>query len=399
MPTSLLRACQVVASINRDTGGPAVSVTRLATELSNQVVESYLAALDYQRLGPMEPTPGVIALTYPASCLARNFRGWSPTLRRELAGLAAGRLNVIHNHGVWMFPNTYARQAAISAGIPLVISTRGMLDAWSLRRSQWKKRVVWAAMERANLAAARVFHVTSEAEGSSLRALGLRQPIAMIPNGVDLPDPVAGSAREALHHRFPSLTGRRLLLFMSRLHPKKGLKELLLAWHELAHVFPEWQLVVAGPDLDGYGGRMEAEAVAMGIGKRVTFTGMLEGSDKAGILGGAEVFILPTHSENFGIVIAEALAHGVPVITTKAAPWGEVVSHRCGWWIEGGAGPLETTLRDSLAMDRESLRDMGARGRRLVVEKYSWSSAAEQMSAVYRWCLGDSEYPACLHVS
>jgi glycosyltransferase involved in cell wall biosynthesis len=392
----MLRVCQIVASINRDTGGPAVSVTSLGSALANNGIESHLATLDYPGVGPMLNAPGVNIHSLAATWLARNLRGWSPGLKNILKQLAAGGMDVLHSHGVWMFPNAYAREVALSEGIPLVISPRGMLDAWSMRRSQLKKRVVWMAMEHSNLRAARLFHVTSKEEGESLRDLGFQQPMAIIPNGVGVPGSTAGSSREELISRFPPLRDRRWLLFMSRLHPKKGIGELLRAWHEIAAEFPDWHLIVAGPDLDGYGAQMKRETNALDLDRRVTFTGMIEGATKSGILSNAELFVLPTHSENFGLVIAEAFAHGVPVITTKAAPWSKIQAYNCGWWIDDNHRELTTALRAALCQSRIELSVMGMRGKAFVSSNYSWAGIGTQMSQVYGWLLGRETKPHCV---
>lgn len=398
-PASPLRVCQVVPSLNRDTGGTATVVARLASALSEAGLESHLATLAYPGLGPMEPTPGVNLHVVPARWLARNLRGWSRPLRAELQRLAAGGLDVVHNHGVWMFPNAYARRAAVRAGVPLVISPHGMLDAWSLRRNQWKKNLAGWAYEHANLAAARLFHVTSAEEAATLRALGLRQPVALIPNGVDLPEVSTMSDREVIVRRLPALADRKWLMFMSRLHPKKGVLELLRAWVELAPQFPDWQLLLAGPDLDGHGETVRREMAALGLTGRVTMTGMLAGAEKTAALGNADLFVLPTHSENFGLVVAEALAHGVPVITTKGAPWSDLSASGSGWWIELNDRVLVTTLAEAMRLPVEQRRAMGQRGRALVREKYSWPVVAGQMKAVYHWLAGRGPQPECVQTA
>ncbi|MBI3878482.1 MAG: glycosyltransferase [Verrucomicrobia bacterium] len=391
-----LKVLQVVASLNRDTGGPAVSVSRLAAALAARGVESHLFALDYADLGPVAAAPGCTLHTRRAGPLARRARGFSPAARRELERLAADGFDLVHNHGLWMFPNAYARHAAQRARVPLVISPRGMLETWALQRSRAKKAVAWRWFERANLAAAKMFHATAAAEIASLRAAGLRQPVALVPNGVDLPDLAATPPRKILERRFPELAGKRWLLFMSRLHAKKGVAELIAAWRAAAGKFPDWHLVIAGPDLDGYGETIRRLVAEAGLAPRLTLTGMLAGDEKACALGHAGVFVLPTHSENFGLAIAESLAAGVPVITTRGAPWEELRTHDCGWWIETGAEPLIESLNVALPLADAARREMGRRGRELVERNYSWSHVAEQLTAAYAWCCDRGEMPPCV---
>jgi glycosyltransferase involved in cell wall biosynthesis len=393
-----LRVCQVVASINRDVGGPAVSVPALAVALAARDVKVSLATLDYSRHGTQTPAPGVELLSLPAPWLTQRWRGWNLPLQRKLFEIAQ-LTDIVHNHGLWMWPNFYARQAAQRAGKPLVISPRGMVEQWSLGRSRAIKFLAWQAFEKENLRAAKMFHATSAAELASLRRLGLRQPVAVIPNGVELPDLAAQPPRTVLENKFPELAGKQWLLFLARLHPKKGVAELLRVWQKLAPQFPRWQLVLAGPDLDGHGEKFRRAAQEMKLAERVTFTGQLDGAEKSAALANAELFVLPTHSENFGLAIAEALAHRVPVITTTGAPWRELATENCGWWIEPNETALATSLSEALQLPLAARREMGMRGRMLVEKKYSWSMAAEQMESAYRWLLNSGSPPDCVHTA
>ncbi len=382
-----MRVLHVVASINREIGGPAVSVSCLAESLSRLGVQSGIATLDYARHGPRAAPEGVRVESLEAGALARMFRGWSPGFARMTAAAAQAHADVVHSHGMWMFPNYYARRAAVAHKIPLVISPRGMLDEWSLRRSRARKALVWRLMERGNFAQARLLHATSAAEANAIRAARLEQPIAVIANGVDLPRGDA-PGRALLEAEFPALLGKRWLLFMSRLHPKKGLAELLRAWRAIEVRFPGWQLVIAGPDLDGHGEAMRALAQELRLADRVTFTNMLSGDAKSCALRHADIFVLPTHAENFGLVVAEALAHGTPVVTTQAAPWRELREERCGWWIEEGDAALRQALAQAMDLPAAERDEMGTRGRALIAARYSWDRAGRDMLAAYRWIRG-----------
>lgn len=388
-----MRICHVVASVNRNIGGPAVSVPRLTAALAARGSDLQLATLDYQEHGPQTPASGVKVTSLAAGPITRALRGWSPELRRHMQGVARSGVHLIHNHGLWMFPNLYAREAATSFGVPLVISPRGMVEQWSLGRSRWKKWLVWHAFERANLAAASLFHATSREEADSIRALGFSQPVAVIPNGIELPEPAPPGGRALLEEKFPALRGRRWLLFLSRLHPKKGVLELLRVWQRLHAQFPDWHLVLAGPSLDGYDATVRAAINELQLTARVTLTGMVADELKDSTWAGAELFVLPTYSENFGVAVAEALAHGVPALTTCGAPWRGLIEHRCGWWIEMTEAELAATLASALATPAGELRAMGARGRDWMNRDFSWAGVAQQMEAAYAHLLRRAERP------
>lgn len=389
----------VVPSINPRTGGPAASVPGLAGALARAGVGTTIASLDYETHGAVPDVPGVRSLACRPSALGRRLRGWSPALRRLIFEAAAGT-DIVHSHALWMVPGIYARQAAEQFARPLVVSPRGMLDPWSLERSRLKKRLAAWAYENRNLRAARLLHATSDLEAESIRRFGLRQPIAVLPNGVDLPQTNEIPQRELLERRFPELCGKRWLLFLGRLDPKKGLDLLLEIWRELGPVHPDWRLVIAGPDLEGYGSKLVASVLRdPALLARTTFAGMLEGAEKSEALAHAELFVLPTRGENFGIAIAEALAHGTPVLTTTAAPWGELMSRDCGWWVLPEAGAVRAALASALRLPASELERLGSNGRSLVRERYSWNSIGERWVEVYRWLLSGGAPPASVHLT
>ncbi|MDB4417465.1 glycosyltransferase [bacterium] len=251
---------------------------------------------------------------------------------------------------------------------------------------KWKKRPIWAALERRNLAGASLIHATSPQEAHSVRARGITTPIAVIPNGVHLPDTAAIASQR--HNE------RRTALFMSRLHPKKGLPMLLEAW---ARVLPlDWRLVIAGPDEGGHRAELEAMVRGLDLGSHVSFVGPLEGEQKQDALLNCNLFILPTHSENFGIAVAEAMAAGSPVITTHGAPWQILEQEDCGWWVEASVDGLTVALSDAVAASDQRRTEMGQRGQRVAADRFSWKSIAAEMESCYRWILGQGPRPASI---
>jgi glycosyltransferase involved in cell wall biosynthesis len=425
-----MKILHVVALIQASTGGPAVSVTRLASEQAKMGHEVTLACLDYPHLGPQIAAPGVRLVSVKGNVFAVRGRGWSPRFRRVLME-EARNADVVHNHGLWMWPNAHAREAAVAAGKPLIISPRGMLEAWSLNRSKLRKAVAWRLFEKKNLQSAAMFHATSEQEAQSIRqaASGIRQtavPIVVAANGVDLPDLARRPGRQVLENRFPQLKDRRWIVFMSRLHPKKGVDVLLRAWARQKDVASgSWRvasgkesqtadgirqtttetkrlrdqetkdsplLVLAGSDLIGYRKDVERMVKDLGLEDSVLITGEVLGNEKDCLLANADVFVLPSYSENFGIVVAEAMSWGRPVIASTGTPWKEIVDVGAGWWVKPEEEPLTQVLHEALTKRPDELDSMGAKGRALVAERYTWAAPAAKLLGAYEELLAKGNF-------
>jgi glycosyltransferase involved in cell wall biosynthesis len=394
-----LGVIHVLAQRNLQVGGPAYSVPRLSDSLADQDVAVQLWSIDAPDLGAVAELQHARSMLWPASTLARRMRGFAPGFARALRLAASDpAIALVHNHGLWMFPNRDARRAAVAARKPLVCSPRGMLEAWSLQRSIWSKRLAWWAFERRNLQAVGMFHATSEAEAQSIRDLGYAQPIAIIANGIDelpLPDP---TERAAARSRMGLAEGQRMLLFMSRLHEKKGLVPLLHAWKALGGQTANWKLVLAGSDLDGYAAVVRDTVIELRLEHAVQLPGMLLGREKADALAAADAFVLPSHSENFGIAVAEAAMAGLPVLTTHGTPWQALVKAGGGWQVQANTSDLTSALAEIMLATPADLLRIGGLARHFVQQHHGWSSIAAQMAASYRWLLGLGERPDCVRI-
>ena len=296
----------------------------------------------------------------------------SPALGRALRDLAP-EVDVIHNHGVWLAPNIYPGLAARASRTPLLLAPRGTLSEEALVKSRWKKRLIWP-LQKVSFDQADCFHATAEKEYEEIRAFGQRKPVAVIPNGVDLPAPVEVQR-----------ANRRTLLFLGRIHPIKGLDLLLEVWRDLPQdLRRDWTLRIVGDDADGHQAQLEAMVQDQGI-PAVEFPGPAFGDQKTREYAQADLYILPTKTENFGMTIAESLAAGTPVITTRGAPWDGLEQNGCGWWIERSGHAVAAALTDALARPREDLDAMGERGRAWVDRAFGWRRIAQDMIDVYRW--------------
>lgn len=369
-----------VNAIAAEASGPSYSVRRLCESLQALGENVTLATLDW---APVASSPAFLRMF--SLGLGPRRIGRSPLMARWLREQAAlGQLKLLHMHGLWMMPSVYPGQVAREYGIPLIAAPRGTLSDYAFRSGSVAKRVFWPLQQRPALVAAACFHATAEAEYHDIRRMGFRQPVAIIPNAVDLP-----AITESRN------SGLRTLLYLGRLHPEKGVDTLLAAWKEVYREFPGWQLRIVGPDIAGYGGQLKAYAESHRL-QRVHFSGPKYGADKMEAYCEAEIYALVSPSENFGMSVAEALAAGTPAIVSKGAPWGGLAERHAGWWVEHDADAIVACLRDALRRSPEELAQMGLRGRQWMSEDYSWSSVAHRTVETYRWLLDGGPRPDCV---
>ncbi len=310
-------------------------------------------------------------------------RGLGAWLRQHAADY-----DLLHVHSVWNYPVAAACRAARRAGRPVVLRPCGMLSDYSRQRSAWQKAVYWHLVERRNLTGVHCFHATSQAEADEVRCLGLPGATAVIPQGVDAAAWSREPRPEVLRRRCgPGADGRPLLLFLSRLHPKKGLVDLLLP--ALARVGDAFLAIAGGPDehAPGHAEEVRHEVQRLGLAGRVALLGPVTPSRRWDLFDGANLFVLPSHSENFGIVVAEAMACGVPVVVSDAVQSCEhVKAADAGRVVPLEVGALTAALEELLA-DRAGRNAMGCRGRRYAEENLAWPAIAGRIAEVYFRCV------------
>ncbi|MGD9614950.1 MAG: glycosyltransferase [Alphaproteobacteria bacterium] len=391
-PFSPLRSVHVVAGLDPAYGGPSYSVPRLCEALAAAGTAPVLLSIASER----DPSGDIFSGGYPNRRFAQDLTR-VPGLRalRRSAGFSAAlkqtaaTADVVHDHGLWLWPNLQAGWSARAAGKPLIVSPRGMLSPPALAFFAAKKRAFWTLLQGPVMRRAACIHATSGQEYAELRAFGLRHPIAVIPNGIDLPEPIPDA---------PECTTReRIVLSLGRLHPKKGLEMLLQAWVKIEPAHPGWRLTLVGPGEERYIGELRAMARSLGLG-RVSFGGPVYGAAKWEAYRAADLFVLSSLNENFGLTAAEALAAGTPVIATTGTPWRRVESEDCGWWVEPAPEALAVTLATAMAMPRPALRGMGMKGRAWMARDFSWNRVARDMSDLYSWLTGRAGQPASVRL-
>ena len=303
----------------------------------------------------------------------------------------AGELDVLHLHGMWDGILRAAAAWGRGAGVRYVLRPAGMLEPWSLSRGRLKKWVALRTTHRALVRGAAVMHATAEAEGQQFKRLGIAAPVAVVPNGVDVDAHLTETDDAAIVARWPELAGKKRVLFLSRVHEKKGLMPLAQAWGRICKEVDDWQLVIAGGGDAGYRAKVEAAFAEAGAAGRTTFTGAIDAGLRPHVYAACDLFVLPTFSENFGVVVAEAMASGLAAITTVGAPWSVLEECECGWWIDIGVEPLRRALMAGIGLDDDERRAMGMRGRECVREMYAWGAIVERLGEVYGGVLGAGE--------
>jgi glycosyltransferase involved in cell wall biosynthesis len=386
-PGRPLRLVHVIAGLDPAHGGPSYSVPRLCQALVVAGTEPVLLSVAAARDPPCDTS----RCGYPDRRFAQDW-GRVPGLRALRFSSALSRAlreavaaaDLVHDHGLWLSPNLQAGWAAAAAGKPFVVSTRGMLSPPALAFSRLKKRVFWTLLQASAIRRAACIHATSAEEYEELREFGLRQPIAVIPNGIDLPEAApAAPERDA---------GDRVLLSLGRVHPKKGLETLLQAWARVEPAHADWRLSLVGPGDEGYVRELRAMARTLGLG-RVFFGEPVFGAAKWDVYRAADLFVLPSLNENFGLTVAEALAAGRPVIASTGTPWGRVESEGCGWRVEPACEAIAAALATAMALPRAALQRMGSKGRAWMARDFSWDRVAGDMGELYSWVVGRAERP------
>lgn len=374
-----LRITQVLASVDDPGAGPSYSAVRLASELHQRDAEVLVRCVaGWRGAVPMIEPDQTSSVRIARSALSRDlfsrFTCGSGQLRHALEQ-DARRADILHTHGLWLMPNLYPSWAAKRPGAraKVVLSPRGMLGEAAVKFSRMKKGLFWVSFQQRALEAVSVLHATSESEVHDIRSAGLKLPVALIPNGIDLPDITALLEPRA-----------KEILYLGRLHPKKGIDILIRAWEAIASRRPEWRLRLIGPPEGGYDCELRQLVAKLEV-PRVSIEGPAYGPDRLAAYRRASVFALPTLNENFGMVVAEALAAELPVICSRGAPWSDLRVKQCGWWVETGVEPFSVALEQATGKASNELADMGARGRAWMARDFGWSGIASDMLAVYRW--------------
>lgn len=358
-----MKVIHYIPSIDRSSGGTTAYMQLLADKLG-RLVELHVVS--------HESDNPVMLNNCRIHYISRFFPG---NMKREWQALIEEiKPDVVHINCCWMPGCAFAQKWAQQIGVKVVLSPHGMLEPWIMAHHYWTRKLpaLLLYQKRAVVWADRL-HATAESEKQNLIKLGYNNRISVIANGIDV-DKVDMKR---------SWRRNREILFLSRVHVKKGINFLIEAVAALKNELDGYCVKIAGEGEESYVNELQQFAARLGVEDMVKFIGGVYGDSKWELFRLADMFVLPTHSENFGIVVAEALACGTPVITTKGTPWQELETNGCGWWTEIGTEALIAAFRKFLALSDGEIERMGRNGRKLVEDKYSSRKMAEDMVRMY----------------
>ena len=386
-----MKIFHLVENLDDSYGGPAKSITNLASYLPDSKEQELLSI----RWKPNE----VNEVAELKSLKWKSFRhlffkkiSYSLSLKKYLNDNNNSE-TIFHVHNLWNYIPYIAYKVAYKRDVKLVFSVRGSLYPWSLSQSKIIKKIAWAFFQKRALNSASCIHVTHISELKAVRNIGITTPIAVIPNGVSLKEFNYKKEKITAKKDLRLNIQKKYILFISRIHPKKGLDLLIKSWTNLNIKYPDWDLLIVGPNDDiGYLNYIKKLITDGGIKNKVHFAGMLSGEDRINSFYASSLFVLPSHTENFGIVIAEALAAGLPVITTTETPWEEIKEKNAGWWVKNKQSFIQKAMDEALSLKETELTKLTENGLNLV-QSYDWQIQADKMNNLYSWVLKNTNPP------
>ena len=406
----MIKTAHLTGSVSRKAGGLFDAVSRLARAQQRQGMEAKVFGLRDEftdaDLKAWSPVP--VAAFKPSW---PDLIGRSPQLLEALNEFAP---DISHTHGLWLYPGVAANRYSRRSRRPYLVSPHGMLDPWALKNSRWKKQIAWRLFEREHLRGARCLRALCGPEANSIRRLELKNDIAVIPNGIDLPETEDGETLKSESGNPPWKNfvepGRKVLLYLGRIHPKKGLVNLLKAWAE-SQKPDKWVLAMAGWDQGGHEAELKQLATESGLvwsdirsqlpapspqlptSCSVIFLGPQFNEAKAGCYRHCDAFVLPSFSEGLPMVVLEAWAYSKPVLMTPECNLPEGFLAGAALKAEATEAGLLAGLNELLRMTDNERTAMGSRAHDLVVERFTWPRVARQLQSVQEWILGGGAKP------
>jgi poly(glycerol-phosphate) alpha-glucosyltransferase len=407
----MIKSAHLTGSVSRKAGGLFDGVLRLAQS-------QHATGMNVKAFGLWDEFSDDDRAAWNPVPVAAFKPSWPKLIGRApgfLDGLNEFAPDISHTHGLWLYPSIAAKNYSRKKKRPYLISPHGMLDPWALKNSRWKKWIACRMFERGHLRGARCFRALCASEADSIRQFQLKNDIAVIPNGIDLPENPAPSAPPWKDTVEPQ---KKVLLYLGRIHPKKGLINLLKAWgknrkSEIGNrKSEEWLLTIAGWDQGGHEQELKQLATELGLAwsdvrelekiskikipTSVLFLGPQFNEAKAACYHHCDAFVLPSFSEGLPMVVLEAWANSKPVIMTPECNLPEGFSAGAALKVEASETGLVAGLDELRRMTDAERTAMGSRGHSLVVERFTWQRVARQLQSVQEWILGGGTKPDCV---
>jgi glycosyltransferase involved in cell wall biosynthesis len=385
-----LRILEVIEGLDPSDGGPPEACVELSRQLSRlgHYVAVFTSDRRLRRVGPVvrnQVAPNFEIQQFPVQLIARGYEVSIPlalALRRHISSY-----DIVHINSLYSFPATMAAYWCRVYKIPYIVRPHGSLDPYIFRRHRLVKSIYERIFEWRNLELAAAVHFTALEEMQLAASLSLKIRGVVIPLGVNAGYFRANRTLGRFRAKWDLGADKRIILFLGRLNFKKGLDLLVRSFSEIARSRDDVHLVLAGPDNEGYGGKVREWLRREGMLSRTTFAGMITGQDKLDVLCDAELFVLPSYSENFGLAVVEAMAAGLPVvISNRVNIWREILEARAGLVVSCDAKELADAV-DQLLLNPAVAEKMGCRGRAIVEDKFGWDRVAPRMIELYRQVL------------
>lgn len=391
-----MRVLHVVAGLNENGGGTSEVIPRMCEELVKKGHQVTLLTVEYGNLSMAARE----AMTYGVKLVvckkSKHHLAKLVSYSSELSEMAAylvRDVDIIHLHCLWEWPCWRIAHEARRQHKPYVIQTHGFLEPERLKKSWFRKFLIGTFIEKRNLSRARCVIATAPSEERSLRKYGIRNKIAVIPIGIDISG--IDTARKDINilRRLGTPAGKKVLLYLSRLAPIKGLDMLAEAWRQLEKYHSQWQLLIVGDDLQGYSVEIKKYYSRCILDNSVSFPGPIYGKEKYVLLKSVDAFVLPTRSENFSIAVQEALAAGLPVVCTKGAPWSVISDEGAGEWVDISVTGIKDGIERVINYSDDEKRRVSVAARNIIRRDFSWDSVLSHLLYIYKTTMCQNRLP------